>query len=197
MFYVLCKHIVWLVKHTLNFINSDQKYVWIYLKPFIQRLKSCNLICNLVITKNPGEKISFKIKMNVHACVHVHGKSWMSCMVEVRGILQKKFRSQSFSAVEKSPTRQRPFTQLWRASADVMVVKFALPNPPQTPKCRNALVSELKRGSTVLKRAACRSFYCRWTTKANVSNFHSLTANTISMFFAFLGVCLCFLTRHS
>lgn len=51
---------------------------------------------NSLIQRVRREEMSVKT-LNVHACVHVHGQNWMSksCMVEVRGILQRKFRSQS------------------------------------------------------------------------------------------------------
>lgn len=109
--------------------------------------------------RRSGKKMTLK-KLNVHACVHVHGRNWMrkSCMVEVRGILQKKFKSWSIGVVEKRLARQQPFTQLWRVSAETVVVKSALPNPPQTPKCPNALVSERKGGSAVLKEVLVAAF---------------------------------------
>lgn len=97
-------------------------------------------------------------------CACVHACAWTKLNAqemhgnEVRGILQKKFRSQSFSGVEESYTRQRPFTPLWRVRADAVVVKSAVPNPPQTSKRPNALVSELKGGSAVLKELRVPAF---------------------------------------
>lgn len=132
-------------------------------------------------------------------CACVHACAWTKLNAqemhgnEVRGILQKKFRSQSFSGVEESYTRQRPFTPLWRVRADAVVVKSAVPNLPQTSKTSKRSCVWTKGRLSCPERAACPSFHCwciEWNgtkrkskndTVANVSNFHFLTANIFSM----------------
>lgn len=72
--------------------------------------------------------------------------------------------------------------------ADAVVVKFALPNPPQTPKRPNALVSELKGDSAVLKELlVAAGALNRIGQQKKMFLTSSLTANIFPMFsFTFL-----------